>query len=138
MLADVYVAGHLRYLRFLLETLGLGKILTDSNLRLVTFSDLQLPHSLDDRTLWHHCQQEGWVLFTDNRNHDGPNSLEATLANFWRSGHLPVLTLAKKSRFVRDRVYAEQVAMDIADFLVGIQQREFCDRPRIYVPRSRR
>ncbi len=80
-------------------------------------------------------QAEGWVLFTENRNHDGPDALEATLLDSWHFGQLPVLTLANKARFESDRVYAEQVATDVAELLFGIEQEDYRDQPRIYVPR---
>jgi hypothetical protein len=72
MLADVNIQGHLRYLRRVLESLDLWSTLASLNLELATFPDLKLDPHLDDRPLWNYCQQEGWVLFTDNRNNDGP------------------------------------------------------------------
>ncbi len=135
LLADVNVQGHLPHLRHLLEALDLWTILVERNLRLVTFPDLQLPRDLDDRSLWNRCQQEGWVLFSENRNHDGPDSLEATLADSWQVGCLPVLTLSDKGRFEHDRAYASRVATDIADLLFGIaQEGHYRDRARIWVP----
>jgi hypothetical protein len=74
-------------------------------------------------------------LFTDNRNHDGPNSLEATLSSSWRVGHLPLLTLANKTKFEHRREYAERVASDVAELLFGITREGYRDQPRIYVPR---
>jgi hypothetical protein len=136
LLADVNVQGHVPYLRHLLEALGLWTVLAELNLSLVTFADLQLPPDLDDRLLWNRCQKDGWVLFTENRNHDGPNSLQATLTDSWRNGRLPVLTLSNKSRFERARGYAEQVATDVAELMFGIEQEEYRDQPRIYVPRG--
>jgi hypothetical protein len=134
LLADVNVQGHILYLCHLLRALDLWTVLVERNLRLVTFRDLGLRPDLDDRPLWHRCQQDGWVLFTENRNQDGPDSLHSTLTDSWRNGHLPVLTLANKSRFERDRAYAELVATDIAELLFGIEQREYLDQARIYVP----
>jgi hypothetical protein len=136
LLADVNVQGHLPYLRHLLDALGLWAVLVELNLRLVTFSDLQLQRDLDDRSLWNRCQQDGWVLFSENRNHDGPNSLHATLTDTWQNGHLPVLILSNKSGFERDRRYAEQVATDVAGLLFGVEQQEYRDQPRIYAPRQ--
>jgi hypothetical protein len=75
------------------------------------------------------------VLFTENRNDDGPNSLQATLVDSWRNGHLPVLTLASKGRFERDLVYAERVAADVAELLFGLAEGQYLDQQRIYVPR---
>lgn len=83
LLADVNVQGHSLYLRRLLETLGLWSVLAELQLHLATFADLQLPRDLDDRSLWNLCQQEQWVLFTENRNEDDANSLQATLSDSW-------------------------------------------------------
>ena len=71
LLADANVQGHLPYLRNLLEALELWSLLAELELRVATFPDLKLASELDDRTLWIFCQHDGWVLFTDNRNHDG-------------------------------------------------------------------
>lgn len=134
LLADVNVQGHLHILRRLLVAFDLSTILAESHIDLVTFSDLDLPGDLDDRELWNRCQQDGWVLFTENRNNDGPDSLEATLSESWRVGRLPVLTLSSKDRFERDRGYAERVAADIAEILFGIVHEQYLHRTRIYVP----
>ena len=136
LLADVNVQGHVRYLRQQLETLGLWVFLADLNLELATFPDLSLPQNLDDRSLWNYCQQQDWVLFTENRNDDGPDSLHVTLADSWQAGHLPVLTLANKGKFYHSRKYAEQVASAVAEVLFGIAvDGQYRDQPRIYVPR---
>ena len=135
LLADVNIQGHLPYLRRLLETLDLWPVLAELQLDLVTFSDLALSRDLDDRSLWNHCQQEEWGLFTENRNHEGAHSLGATLSESWRRGQHPVQTLANKGRFEHSREYAERVARDVAELLFGIAQGEYRDRDRIYVPR---
>jgi hypothetical protein len=135
LLADVNVQGHLPYLRHLLEALDLSTVLVALELNLVTFRDLTLARDLDDRSLWNRCQEDGWVLLTENRNHDGPDSLHATLRDSWQTGHLPVLTQSNKGRFEHSRSYAERVATDVAEILFGIAQGEYRDQPRIYVPR---
>jgi hypothetical protein len=135
LLADVNVQGHLLHVRYLLEALDLWSILEELNLRLVTFPELQVPRDIDDRSLWNRCQREGWVLFSENRNDDGADALQATLADSWQIGCLPVLTLSDKGKFEHDRAYANRVAADIADLLFGIAQEEqYRDRPRIWVP----
>ena len=88
LLADVNVQGHLPYIRHLLKVLDLMPVLEDLRLVLATFPDLQLPRGLDDRSLWNRCQQDGWVLFTENRNRDGPDSLEAAISDSWQAGQV--------------------------------------------------
>ena len=134
LLGDINVQGHLAYLRRLPALIALLPVLAELKLELETFPCLQLPRNIDDRSLWNRCQQDGWVLFTENRNDDGPNSLQATLADSWRKGHLPVLTLANKRRLEHSREYAASVATDIAELLFGVFHGEYRDQPRIYVP----
>lgn len=135
LLADVNVQGHSLYLRRLLETLDLWGVLAELHLDFATFTDLQLPRDLDDRSLWNRCQQEGWVLFTENRNNEDDNSLQATLTDSWRIGCLPILTLANKGTFEHSASYAKRVAIDVAELLFGIAHEEYRDQPRIFVPR---
>ena len=135
LLADVNVERHARYLNQLLEHLSLWSVLAEFHLELVTFRDVGLPRDLLDRPLWNRCQDDGWVLFTENRNRDDEDSLEATLADSWHVGNLPVLTLSSKSAFEGRARYREQVATDVAEVLFGVIQGEYLDQPRIYVPR---
>jgi hypothetical protein len=134
LLADVNVQGHLPYLRQLIDSLGLWACLSELGLDLAIFPELGLPRDLDDRSLWNRCQELGWVLLTENRNHDGPDSLHATLQDSWKEGHLPVLTLSNKGRFEHSRCYAEQVATDVAELLFGVANGQYRDQTRIFVP----
>ena len=136
MLADVNLQGHLPYVRRLLVRSGLMPLLDDTNLRLVTFPELGLDRRIDDRSLWNVCQQGGWVLFTENRNQDGPDSLEATLADSWTVGCLPVVTLANKGTFENSPDYAARVADELAEILIDVADGGYRDQPRIYVPRA--
>jgi hypothetical protein len=135
LLADVNVQGHLTYILHLLESLVLMVLLDEIGLRLVTFRDLGLDRGLGDRPLWEFCQRQEWVLFTADRNDDGPDSLQRTLDDSWFDGCLPVLTLSNKGRFEQNRVYEDRVAEDIATLMFGIESEgQYRDRPRIYVP----
>src|SRR4051794_30029857 len=134
LLADVNVQGHLPYLKRLMEGQGLLEILTEMGISLVIFPDLGLDRGTDDRTLWNFCQENGWVLFTDNRNREDENSLTATIQDSWREGHLPVLTLANKAKFENSEPYATRVAQDVAELLVVAFVDEIRNQPRIFVP----
>lgn len=134
LLADVNLEGHLPYLRRLMEREGILEILTEFGISLVTFSDLGLDRQINDRALWHSCQENGWVLFTDNRNHEDLNSLEATIQDSWREGRLPILTLANKSKFEKSEAYATTVAQDVAELLIVAFVDEIRTQSRIFVP----
>jgi hypothetical protein len=135
LLADNNLEGYVPYLRRLVGKLGLWDVIKDLELDFKTFSDLEIERDLDDRTLWEYCQAERYVLITDNRNKNGTDSLEATLQDSWREGHLPVITLASKDDFEHNPDYARRVASDVAEILFGIVEEQMhCDRPRIWVP----
>jgi hypothetical protein len=75
--------------------------------------------------------------WTEDRREVGTDSLGATLNDSWTDGCLPVLTVADKRRFERDREYTFRVAADIAEILFGIAcDRSYCDQRRLYVPRQ--
>lgn len=135
MLADTNVQRHQQYVRALLEKQQLWPILTELRIEFLTFGEVGVSTDLDDRALWKLCQENGWLLFTDNRNRDGPDSLQATLDECWQTGDLPILTPANKAKFERDSSYAAQVAQEIAELLFGISDGQFRDQQRIYVPR---
>jgi hypothetical protein len=135
LLADENIEGDLSHLRRRLDRLDLWNVLVAVEIDFATFPQLGLLPGMPDRALWEFCQREGWVLLADNRNKDGPDSLEATLADSWRVGNLPVLTISDKAKFERHRAYAERVASEIAELLFGIREGEFRDLQRIFVPR---
>ncbi|HET6881037.1 MAG TPA: hypothetical protein VFI31_12825 [Pirellulales bacterium] len=134
LLADKNVERHMLHLRDLLQAMGLSEILTEVGVEFFTFTDADLPFDIDDLALWQRCQQEGFVLFTDNRNEESIDSLQSTLVGLWKSGDLPIITLARKSKFEQDAAYRERVAADVAEIVFGIAEGQYRDRDRIYVP----
>lgn len=134
LLADVNLQGHLPYLRRLMEQIGVLEVLTEMDISLAMFPDVGLERDIRDRNLWSFCQKNDWVLFTDNRNHESPDSLNATLEDSWHAGLLPVFTLANKSRFENSISYAKRVAEDVAEQLVVAFVDRIREQARIYVP----
>ncbi len=134
LLADVNVQGHLPYLVRLINELGLLVLLTDVGITFQTFPDHGLNPRMKDRALWHYCQANELVLFTDNRNHEDEDSLNATIQDSWQEGHLPVLTLANKGKFEHSERYATEVANDVANLLFSIVHGKVRNQPRIFVP----
>jgi hypothetical protein len=135
LLVDVNVQGHLPYLRRMMEKVGVLDLVEGFGLALQRFPDVGLDRHINDRMLWHYCQANGWVLFTDNCNDESADSLHATIQDSWREGHLPVITLANKGRFERSEVYALAVAEEVADVLVRLFYDQVRDQPRLFVPR---
>lgn len=84
--------------------------------------------------MWRFRQENQWVLFPDNRNHEDDNSLNAAIQDSWCEGPLPVLTLANKGKFENSDIYAKRVAADVAELLVSAFVDEVRNQPRIFVP----
>jgi hypothetical protein len=72
-----------------------------------------------------------WLL-TDNRNNDGPDSLEQTLLDEDTSACLPVLTVGSADRLRRDTVYRTACAERVVEILVDIER--YVGTPRLYIP----
>jgi hypothetical protein len=71
---------------------------TDLGLSAVRFPDVGLPHNGSDAIIWRTCHRGELVLITGNRNHDGPDSLEATIRNENQPNSLPVITISDTGR----------------------------------------
>jgi hypothetical protein len=134
LLADVNVQGHLPYLKRLMESLGLLGVLTEYDIELLTFPDCDLNRQINDRDLWNYCQANDLILFTDDRNQEDENSLQATIQSSWREGHLPILTLSNKGKFENVPSYAIKVAEDVATLLFSSFHDGVRNQPRIFVP----
>lgn len=135
MLFDVNLDGYRQRLVGILRKHGFEPILEEEHLLFATFSEIGIDPDTIDRSIWNYCQDQGWVLLTDNRNKDGHDSLQATLDDSWEIGCFPIVTIGDKDAFEKDFAYAARVAFDIADLLIGIKQQEFLHQPRFYLPR---
>lgn len=135
LLADVNVQGHLPYLRRLFVALGLWDVLVAEKIAIAAFPNVNLASNLNDRAIWSFCQSEGWVLFTDNRNDEGTDSLQSTIDTAWQLGHLPVVTVSDRQRFVQETDYARRLAADLVEVLYGASLGQYRDQPRIFLPR---
>jgi hypothetical protein len=134
LLADVNVQGHLPYLMRLIKEVGVLDLLTDIGITFETFPDRGRHPQMKDRALWNYCQANQLVLFTDNRNYEDEDALNATILDSWQEGHLPVLTLANKGRFERSGSYATRVANDVANLLFSTLHENVRNQARIFVP----
>ncbi|MGL6094270.1 MAG: hypothetical protein ACRC7O_00530 [Fimbriiglobus sp.] len=138
IVADINMIGQVRDLvRFLLRTADYRDYWDDYGFRLATFAELGLTRESSDRDIWTACQAHGLILVTENRNHDGPDSLEAMVlaAGFTA---LPVVTVSDKDALATDRLYAESVAIDLLEVLVDtIEWDRYRGAGRVYLPLPR-
>jgi predicted nuclease of predicted toxin-antitoxin system len=131
ILADANCEGHLALLLRLFEQDWRQEVWMSLRLAHVSFSDVGLPSDASDREVWEVCQREQVVLITSNRNDDGPDSLESTIAQLSTPQSLPVLTLANDQRVLRDRAYAERVADRLLEALFDMES--YCGIGRLYL-----
>jgi hypothetical protein len=104
----------------------------------VSFADLGVATSTSDRVLWNLCQARGLVLITGNRNHDGPDSLDATLSDSLTPTSLPVMTIGDPDRVSRDGHYAATVVADLIQYLFDIRYdlNSALGTGRLYLPKK--
>src|SRR5262245_57069916 len=90
------------------------------DLRSLQFQDIGLSPSDTDDRVWQVCQQKVLYLLTNNRNDEGPDSLEATIRAHGTDTSLPVFTLADVDRIFHSKNYAERVTESLFDQLLRI------------------
>jgi hypothetical protein len=134
VLFDVNIEGHQSYLMNLLAALDMTDIWERYGFRTFTVAAFGHTKSVRDRIIWNRCQAERLVLLTENRNDDGEDSLERTMADSLTADSLPVLTLANKGRFEHDRRYALIVAGIFLETLIDAAEGMHRGVGRIYLP----
>jgi hypothetical protein len=132
ILGDFNFERHVRLLVALLQAEGWGEFWAELKLEVRTFADLGIHGTTPDDELWRLCQREQIVLITANRNHDGPNSLEAVIRSENRPDSLPVFTVGDGKRVIESREYALRVAEQLLDYLLRIDTLR--GTGRLYLP----
>ncbi len=100
-------------------------------LRLLTFVDVDLPSSSDDRTVWRFAQAQHMILLTDNRSWKGMNSLEQTLREELEPTSTPVITVGNVRR-LNDRDYREACAERLVEILLDLEA--YLGTRRLFIP----
>src|SRR5258708_3727502 len=94
ILADVNIQGQVELLVALMRAEPWREFWEELQIGYVTFAEAGLDRRARDAVIWQFCQQQEFVLVTNNRNDDGPDSLEATHRALTTPQSLPVFTLA--------------------------------------------
>jgi hypothetical protein len=116
----------------LLATDPWREVWEDLNLPLRNFGDFNLSRDAQDAAIWEVCQREQLILLTENRNAEGPDSLEETIRTRNRPDSLPVFTLANAQHFLHSKAYAERVVWRFLDYLIDIEKNR--GTGRLYLP----
>jgi hypothetical protein len=132
LLADVNIQGHVDLLVALMKADPWREFWEELGIAYLTFSDVGLDRRVTDATVWQLCQQQGFVLLTNNRNDDGPESLEATIRGHTAAESLPVFTIADAERVRHSRDYADRVIEGLLQALFRIDSLR--GTGRLYLP----
>jgi hypothetical protein len=120
LLADVNIEGHVSRLVTLMQGNYWHDFWDHLQIRFVRFYDVGLSPNATDAIIWQLCQQEQFCLLTNNRNDDGPDSLEATIRANNIAISLPVFTISDADRTLHDREYAARVVESLFDYLLRL------------------
>jgi hypothetical protein len=134
LLFDVHLQGYVRYILALIDALGMGDVWRSFDLPIHSVIGLGHPQDVSDRVIWNRCQSDGLILITENRNDDGPDSLQRTMNELRTESTLPVLTLANRERFRQDRRYALIVVEEMLNTLADLEAGQHRGTDRLFLP----
>jgi predicted nuclease of predicted toxin-antitoxin system len=121
LLADNDTIGYVESLVREMQSPRWADFWTTLGLTLVYFEDVGLVPASSDRTIWQTCQTEQLLLITNNRNQDGPDSLETTIRELNGPERLPVITVSDLDALRTSRAYAERVAERLYEYVIGLE-----------------
>jgi hypothetical protein len=120
LLADVNIQGHIDAMVRRMQSEPWIGFWNHLELSYLSFADLGLSPSDSDAVVWHRCQERRAFLLTNNRNDDGPDSLEATIRAYNTPQSIPVFTVGDADRLKNEREYSERVIWTLLDYLLEI------------------
>lgn len=124
--------------RVLIESIRQGpfaELFREMKLVLTVLADHGLAPETSDRDIWRFCQTNGLVLLTDNRNADDADSLQRVIAEEGTPTSLPVITVSKTDRVLRDAHYRREAADGLFEFLFEMDL--YLGAGRLFVPRAK-
>ena len=121
LLADVNIEGHVTRLVSQMQGSYWRDFWDHLQLHSSRFQDVGLSTNDTDAVVWQICQQQRLYLLTNNRNDDGPDSLEATIRALNTPTSLPVFTISDAGRIFQSKDYAARVVESLFDHLLRIE-----------------
>jgi len=132
LLADNDAVGYVEAIVQEMQSPRWADFWTSLGVTLVHFRDVGLTPESSDREIWQTCQAGQLFLITNNRNQEGPDSLEATIRELNDPGSLPVFTISDLNTFRTNRAYVGRVAEKLYEYLVDIDG--LLGTGRLYLP----
>ena len=132
ILADINIQGHVDSLVVLMRAEPWKLFGDHLQLGYFHFDDVGLVRESPDSLIWQTCQSLELVLLTENRNDDGPESLESAIRTQSTAASLPVFTIANVPHLRASQEYANRVIEEFIDSLLRIDG--LCGTGRLYLP----
>jgi hypothetical protein len=121
LLADANIQGQVALLVACMQAEPWTEFWDYLGLRVLTFADVGLDLADSDALIWQRCQEIEALLITDNRNDDGPDSLESTIRGNNTPASLPVFTIADARRVVSSAEYRHEVIDRLLRYLLELE-----------------
>lgn len=117
----------------LFQTLRYTGYLSFMAIELLTFADIDLPHSTDDEIVWQLCQERGYLLLTGNRTGtDQDEALEFIIRRYVTANTLPVITISNLKRIKPDSLYRKRCAESLAEIVFDLER--YRGVTRLFIP----
>ena len=120
LLADINIQGHIEIMVKRMQAEPWIDFWNQLELSLITFAEIGLSPSDSDAVIWRRCQERQAFLLTNNRNDDGPESLEATIRAYNTPQSLPVFTIGDAERLKNEQSYSDRVIWGLLEYLLEI------------------
>jgi hypothetical protein len=128
-LVDHNLEGHSLLLSGNLASLGWLNLLP---IRFITFEEIDLPVTSDDRVVWRFAQKNQMILLTANRSMKGKNSLEKVMREENTSTSLPVITIGDADRVLADSNYRNRCVDRLIEIVLDID--DYRGSRRLFIP----
>jgi hypothetical protein len=128
-LVDHNLEGHSLLLAGNIANLGWLDLL---QIRFITFEEVALSVTSDDRIVWRFAQTNQMILLTANRSMKGENSLEKVMREENTSTSLPVVTIGDADRVLTDIDYRNRCVDRLIEIIFDID--DYRGSRRLFIP----
>ncbi|NEO00559.1 MAG: ACP S-malonyltransferase [Moorea sp. SIO3I7] len=128
-LVDHNLEGHALILSGSIASLGWLDLLP---IRFVTFAEIELSITSDDRVVWRFAQANQMILLTANRSMNDKNSLEKVMREENTSTSLPVVTIGDSDRVLSDPDYRNRCVDRLIEIIFDID--DYRGSMRLFIP----
>ncbi|MEK0191694.1 MULTISPECIES: ACP S-malonyltransferase [Microcoleus] len=128
-LVDHNLEGHTLLLAGNIASLGWLDLLP---IRFITFEEVALSVTSDDRVVWRFAQTNQMILLTANRSMKGKNSLEKVMREENTSTSLPVVTIGDADRVLTDPDYRNLCIDRLIEIIFDID--DYKGSMRLFIP----